>query len=61
MLQRLCILREEIATFLDNKRLNATRFRNQERVFNLIFSVDLTSHLNNLNFQLQVDKAPIDT
>ena len=33
--------------------MNATEFRNQKWVFNLAFLVDLTSHLNSLNLQLQ--------
>ena len=53
MLQRVYILREETATFLENKNMNATEFRNQELVSNLAFLVDLTSHLDNLNLQLQ--------
>ena len=52
MLQRVCILKEEMATFLKNTTMNATEFYNQERVSNLAFLVDLTSHLNNLNLQL---------
>ena len=33
--------------------MNATEFRNQKWVSNLAFLVDLTSHLNSLNLQLQ--------
>ena len=35
MLQRVHILREEIAIFLRNKNMNATEFCNQEQVSNL--------------------------
>ena len=53
MLARVYELRNEIATFLENKNINATEFRNPEWVSNLAFLVDLTSHLNKLNSQLQ--------
>ena len=53
MLQRVYRLREEIATFLEQKNINAAEFRNQKWVYNLAFLVDVTSHLNKLNLQLQ--------
>ena len=56
MLARKHKLRNEIATVLENKNINATEFRNPEWVFNLAFQVDLTSHLNKLNFQPQRKK-----
>ena len=37
MLQRMNILKEETATFFENKNMNATEFRNQEWVSNLAF------------------------
>ena len=59
MLARVYELRNEIATFLENKNINATEFRNPEWVYNLAFLVDLTSHLNKLNLQLQGKKQLI--
>ncbi|XP_076811749.1 general transcription factor II-I repeat domain-containing protein 2A-like [Clavelina lepadiformis] len=59
MLARVYELRNEIATFLENKSINATEFRNPEWVSNLAFLVDLTSHLNKLNLQLQGKKQLI--
>ena len=53
MLQRVYMLREEIATFLEQKNINAAEFRDQKWVCNLAFLVDATSHLNKLNLQLQ--------
>ena len=53
MLQRVYRLREEIATFLEQKNINAAEFRDQKWVCNLAFLVDVTSHLNKLNLQLQ--------
>ena len=53
MLHRVYRLREEIATFLEQKNINAAEFRNQKWVCNLAFLVDVTSHLNKLNLQLQ--------
>ena len=53
MLARVYELRIKIATFLENKNINATEFRNPEWVSNLAFLVDLTSFLNKLNLQLQ--------
>ena len=52
-------LRSENANFLENKNINATKFRNQEWVSKLAFLVDLTSHLNILNLQLQGKKQLI--
>ena len=52
MLQRVYRLREEIATFLKQKNINAAEFRDQKWVCNLAFLVDVTSHLNKLNLQL---------
>ena len=59
MLARVYELRNEIATFLENKNINATEFRNPEWVSNLAFLVDLTSHLNKLNLQLHGKKQLI--
>ncbi|XP_076810261.1 general transcription factor II-I repeat domain-containing protein 2A-like [Clavelina lepadiformis] len=59
MLARVYELRNEIATFLENTSINATEFRNPEWVSNLAFLVDLTSHLNKLNLQLQGKKQLI--
>lgn len=53
MLERVYALREEIATFLESKNLNATEFRDPKWLSRLAFLVDLTSHLNHLNLQLQ--------
>ena len=53
LLSRVYGLRNEIATFLENKNINALEFRNPEWVSNLAFVVDLMSHLNKLNLQLQ--------
>ena len=53
MLQRVHMLREKIAAFLENINMNATEFGNQKWVSNLAFLVDLTSHLKNLNMQLR--------
>ena len=50
MLARVYELRNEIATFLENKNINATEFRNPEWLSNFAFLVDLTSHLNKLDF-----------
>ena len=60
MLARVYELRNEIATFPENKSINATEFRNPEWVSNLAFLVDLTSHLNKLNLQLQGKNQLID-
>ena len=59
MLARVYELRNEIATFLENKNINATEFRNPEWVFNVAFLVGVTSHPNKLNFQLQGKKQLI--
>jgi hypothetical protein len=53
MLERVYALREDIATFLESKNLNATEFRDLKWLSRLAFLVDLTSHLNHLNLQLQ--------
>ena len=53
MLARVCALRNEIAMFFENKNVNATEFYYSEWVSNFAFLVDLTSHLNKLNLQLQ--------
>ena len=53
MLQRVYRLREEIATFLEQKNINAAEFRDKKWVCSLAFLVDATSHLNKLNRQLQ--------
>ena len=53
MLQRVYRLREEIATFLEQKNINAAEFRDQKWVCNLAFLVNSKSHLNKLNLQLQ--------
>ena len=52
MLQRVYRLREEIATLLEQKNINAAEFRDQKWVCSLAFLVDVTSHLNKLNLQL---------
>ena len=54
MLRRAYILREKIAIFFEKKNTNATGFSNQEWVPKLAFLIDLTSHLDNLNLQLQL-------
>lgn len=41
------------------KNINATEFRYPKWVSNLAFLVDLTSHLNKLNLQLQGEKQLI--
>ena len=53
MLKRVLALHEEIATFLESKFLDASHFRDPEWLQSLAFLVDITSHLNNLNLQLQ--------
>lgn len=53
MLKRVYELREEVALFLENKNMNAAEFRDPQWISRLAFLVDLTSHLNNLNLQLQ--------
>ena len=53
MLQRVYIQKEETATFLKNKNMNASEFCNHEWAFNLAFLVDLSSQMNNLNLQLK--------
>ena len=53
MLQRVYRLKEEIATFLEQENTNAAEFCDQKWVCNLAFLVDVTSHLNKLNLQLQ--------
>ena len=53
MLARVYELKNEITTFPENKNINVTEFRNPEWASNLAFLVDLTSHLNKLNLQLQ--------
>ena len=53
MLQRVYRLREEIVTYLEQKNINAAEFRDQKWVCNLAFLVNVTSHLNKLNLQLQ--------
>ena len=42
MLQRVCRLREKIATFLEQKNINAAEFCDQKWVCNLAFLVDVT-------------------
>ena len=44
-------LRNEIATFLENKNINTSEFCNPEWVSKLAFLVNLTSHLNQLYLQ----------
>ena len=61
MLQRVYRLREEIATFLEQKNINAAEFRDQKWVCSLAFLVDVTSHLNKLNLQLQGKQQLIHT
>ena len=46
-------LRDEIAIFLEQKNCNDAEFRDQKWICNLAFLVDVTSHLNKLNMQLQ--------
>ena len=58
MLQRVHMLREEIAAFLENINMNATEFGNQKWVSNLAFLVDLTSQKPEYAASV---KAPIDT
>ena len=53
MLQRVYRLREEIATFLEQKNINAAEFHDQKWDCNLAFLVDVMSHWNKLNRQLQ--------
>ena len=53
MLQRVYRLREEIATFLEQKNINAAGLCDQKWVCSLAFLVDVTPHLNELNLQLQ--------
>jgi hypothetical protein len=53
MLERVYALREDIATFLESKNVNATEFRDPKWLSRLAFLVDLTSHLNHLNLLLQ--------
>ncbi|XP_032881422.1 general transcription factor II-I repeat domain-containing protein 2A-like [Amblyraja radiata] len=53
MLERVYALREEIATFLEGKNVNASEFRDPKWLSNLAFLVDLTAHFNNFNLQLQ--------
>ena len=53
ILARVYELRNEIAPFFQNKNINVTEFRNPKWVSKLAFLVDLTSHLNKLNLQLQ--------
>ena len=51
MLAQVCELRNEIATFLENKNINTTElFCNPEWVSKLAFLVDLMSHLNKSNY-----------
>ena len=49
MLERVFDFREEIATFLDEKKLGVPEFRNAESVSKLAFLTDITSHINDLN------------
>ena len=53
MLQKVYWLREEIGTFLEQKNINAAEFCNQKWVCSLAFLVNVMSHLNKLNLQLQ--------
>ena len=53
MLESVFDLREEIATFLEEKKLGAPEFRNAEWVSKLAFLTDITSHMNNFNTNLQ--------
>ena len=53
MLERVSNLREEIATYLEEKMLGAPEFRNAEWVSKLAFLTDITSHMNDFNTKLQ--------
>ena len=52
MLERVFDFREEIATFLDEKKLGVPEFRNAEWVSKLAFLTDITAHINDLNTKL---------
>ena len=53
MLQRVLIMMEEIAIFFENKNIIVTEIHNQEWISNVAFLVDLISHSDSLNLQLQ--------
>ncbi|XP_069767039.1 general transcription factor II-I repeat domain-containing protein 2-like isoform X2 [Narcine bancroftii] len=53
MLEKVFALHEEVATFLENNHEDASHFRDPDWLSGLAFLVDVTSHLNNLNLQLQ--------
>ena len=52
MLHQVYALRKEIAIFLDRKQQDSSHFQNVERLVNLAFLVDITTHMNNLNKEL---------
>ena len=52
MLQRVYVLRKEIAIFLNSKQQDSSHFQNAEWLVNLAFLVDITTHMNNLNKEL---------
>lgn len=53
MLERVLSLNEEISAFLEMKGQDNTHFKDPEWIAKLAFLVDMTTHMNNLNVQLQ--------
>lgn len=53
VLKRFFELRQEIASFLDNKGQETTLFKDENWIQDLAFAVDMTGHLNDLNVKLQ--------
>ena len=52
-LKRILALHNEVVIFLQSKSVDASHFRDPDWLASLAFLVDITSHLNNLNIQLQ--------
>ncbi|CAI9715290.1 transcription factor II-I repeat domain-containing 2-like [Octopus vulgaris] len=53
MLKRVLASHKELAIFLESKRVDSSHFRNPNWFATVAFIVDIVTHLNNLNLQLQ--------
>ena len=59
MLERVYALREEISMFLESKEQDNSHFQDPKWVVKLAFLVDITTHLNTLNLELQGKKKVV--
>ena len=59
MLERVYALREEISMFLESKEQDNSHFQDPQWVVKLAFLVDITTHMNTLNLELQGKKKVV--